>query len=305
MKKIKQFTSFFILGFGFPLLIFAQGTAINETGANAHASAILDVDQSNSGVLIPRLTTEQIQSVNDPANGLWVFNITDEKFYVYNSIDVVWKEIAMEEPVRGGVLIDHRDGKRYKTVKIGQQYWMAENLNIGKFINTTNGGANKDGQQTNDNTIEKYCYDNDENYCIKYGGLYQWNEMMQYSSGEIEIGICPEGWHIPSDYEWSQLISYLALNGVSGSEGKALKSSENWKGDPDGLDAYGFNGLPAGNWSKEKGFDFQMLNTMWWSSTQRSSIVSSHRILTSNEPVLDEADCDKDYGFSVRCLKNN
>ena len=89
---------------------------------------------------------------------------------------------------------DSRDNQTYKWVKIGSQVWMAENLNVGTRINS----GLWEQVQTNNGTIEKYCYDNTESNCDIYGGLYEWNEMIQYASFDDETigtiqGICPDG----------------------------------------------------------------------------------------------------------------
>ncbi len=101
-----------------------------------------------------------------------------------------------------GLLIDDRDGQIYSTVLIDDQCWMAENLNYGDQI---------DGMynQTNNSIIEKYCYNDLESNCDSLGGLYQWNELMEYTTEEGTQGICPDGWHVPSDMEWFQMANYL------------------------------------------------------------------------------------------------
>jgi len=93
----------------------------------------------------------------------------------------------------------------YSTVQIGSQVWMGENLNVGTRINGVK-------NQINNDTIEKYCYNDDENNCNVYGGIYLWDEMMQYSTVEGSQGICPTGWHLPSDSEWTVLTNYLGGN---------------------------------------------------------------------------------------------
>jgi len=99
-----------------------------------------------------------------------------------------------------------RDGNYYKVVKIGAQTWMAENLNVGKSILNTI-------EQKDNGIIEKYCYNNDNNNCNIYGGLYSWAEAMQYNPEDGGIigttqGVCPDGWHIPSGHEWGRLRDY-------------------------------------------------------------------------------------------------
>ncbi len=90
------------------------------------------------------------------------------------------------------------------TIKIGTQCWMKTNLNVGTMINGSI-------DQTNNSIIEKYCYDNDPANCATYGGLYQWNEMMQYSRIESVQGICPNGFHLPSDSEWKTMEMFLGM----------------------------------------------------------------------------------------------
>ncbi len=98
----------------------------------------------------------------------------------------------------GDTFTDTRAGNTYATVQIGEQCWMAENLNIGTLIN---GSSN----QTDNEIIEKYCYDDSEANCDIYGGLFQWDEMMEYTTTEGLQGICMEGWHLPTDAEWCTL----------------------------------------------------------------------------------------------------
>ena len=125
-----------------------------------------------------------------------------------------------------GTLVDVRDGQTYKTVVIGEQLWMAENLNIGTMINST-----KPGYEMSDNQIiEKYCWDNNEDFCngenemMKKGGFYEWKEAVQYWDGQPQHpvqSICPEGWHIPSIDEWNTLI--VTLGGIKNAIPKLLE----------------------------------------------------------------------------------
>jgi len=97
------------------------------------------------------------------------------------------------------------EGKKYNTVLIGNQCWLKENINIGVRINATI-------QQSNNGTIEKYCMDDDEQNCDSYGGLYQWDEVMLYQTTEKTKGICPEGWHVPTVQEFSELNGFINSN---------------------------------------------------------------------------------------------
>lgn len=190
-----------------PIGTRCQGTAINETGAISDPSAILDIDQQNSGILIPRLTTEEIQTIHSPAHGLWVFNTTDQKFYIFNSDINLWEELSYEAPTNNH-LTDPRDQRIYKTILAGPQLWMAENLNAGKMVNRSRDDALRKIQHTEIHTIEKFCYKNIEANCDRFGGLYEWQEVTRYINSDDQTGICPAGWHIPSESEFNTLFNY-------------------------------------------------------------------------------------------------
>lgn len=161
--------------------------AINTDGTDPNTSAILDLKSTNSGLLLPRMNTLQLRNISNPAAGLLVFNTDSSDFYGFNGNE--WISIwntgdSITVWSCGYSIIDSRDGQTYNTVLIGTQCWMAENLNIGTMINGSS-------DQTDNATIEKYCYNNKTANCDTYGGLYQWTEMMQYVMTEGAQGICP------------------------------------------------------------------------------------------------------------------
>jgi len=100
--------------------------------------------------------------------------------------------------------------------------------------------------QSNNSEIEKYCYGNDLNTCLTYGGLYQWNEMMQYSLIPSVQGICPSGWHIGSMNEWQTLTNFLGGSGVAGDKMKE-SGYVHWNPPNTGTNESGFTALPGGN----------------------------------------------------------
>lgn len=137
---------------------------------------------------------------------------------------------------------DIRDNQLYHTVLINDQCWMKENLNIGNRINS----FNADDNQTDNDTIEKYCYDNNDTLCNRFGGLYQWDEMMQYTIDTAAQGICPIGWHIPTIYSWTALIYYLGGESVAGGKMKTT-GYDDW-GIPNtgATNSSGFSAKPGG-----------------------------------------------------------
>jgi len=202
--------------------------------AEPDGSAVLELKSEQRGFLPPRLTGVQRDAIVDPAEGLMIYCIdcgtgTTGELQVFNG--AVWAnligETATEPWVCGDPLIDSRDGKSYATVLLGDQCWMAEDLNVGVRINGTN-------NQTDNFVIEKYCYNDTEGNCDIYGGLYQWDEAMQYTTQQGTRGICPIGWHFPTDAEWTTLTNYISsipgyqCDGTSTYIAKSLAATTNW-----------------------------------------------------------------------------
>ncbi|MEI7895853.1 MAG: FISUMP domain-containing protein [bacterium] len=186
------------------------------------------------------------------------------------------------------------DGKTYNTIQIGTQCWFRENLNLGTRIN---GSVN----QTNNGIIEKYCYDDLESNCDLYGGLYQWNEMQKYITTQQLRGICPVGWLLPKDSDWTKLTTFLGGDSIAGG---SMKSSTGWDGDGTGTNSSGFTVFPGG-FRNENGL-FEMLTTdaFFWSSTQTTSSSSAwNRFLNQTRTIEAWGSASKVNGYSVRCIK--
>jgi uncharacterized protein (TIGR02145 family) len=199
----------------------------------------------------------------------------------------------------GDNLPDSRDGKSYKTVLIGNQCWMKENLNIGTRIDGVN-------DQADNSTIEKYCYNNDESNCNVYGGLYQWDEVMQYVTTEKAHGICQSGWHIPSDAEWTTLATFLGGESVAG--GKMKEAGYSHWASPNGgaTNITGFTGLPGGCKSMFEGSFLSLgyYGYFWTSTEYNEGSDALYRILSTNYENLSWSYYYKTYGVSVRCVKD-
>lgn len=192
------------------------------------------------------------------------------------------------------------EGQVYGTVKIGDQCWFRENLNVGTRIN---GSQN----QTNNGIIEKYCYNDDQTNCAIYGGLYQWDELMQYVTTEGDQGLCPTGWHLPTDAEWTTLSTALGGNSIAG--GKMKEAGYNhWRRPNTGAtNSSGFTALPGGYLNKEiPSINFNGLTrfTNFWSSTEYSSTDAGHLGIDYSTENLITGGTYKIYGFSCRCIKD-
>jgi len=206
----------------------------------------------------------------------------------------------------GDNLIDDRDSQTYATVEIGTQCWMAENMNIGTRIDGVT-------DMTDNSTIEKYCYGNNTSNCDTHGGLYQWNEMMQYTTTPGTQGICPTGWHLPTDAEWCTLeqevdptITCSSTDGRGVDGGGKLKESgtTHWTSPNTGAtNSSGFTALPGGHRSTSGSFYNLARYAHLWSSSESGSD-AWRRYLSYNDAQVNRLNSDKSYGFSVRCLQD-
>lgn len=220
--------------------------------------------------------------------------------YAKNNVGTAYGEQKIfttlaEWVVPGDDWTDTRDGQEYGTVQIGSQIWMAENLNVGVQIT----GSEIPGWNT---IIEKYCYDDNSSKCDVYGGLYTWYEMMGWEYMESIQGICPDGWHLPSDNEWWELESFL---GIDESERYLA-----FRGTDEAYDLMeggytGFNALMVGyrDWALEI-FDEEGVATYFWTTTQFDEYMAIFRQLVWNSGQTGFWADDKEYAASVRCIKD-
>jgi uncharacterized protein (TIGR02145 family) len=195
------------------------------------------------------------------------------------------------------ILVDARDGQYYNTVQIGTQCWMAENLNIGTMIP----GAS---DMMNNSTIEKYCYDDNTANCDVYGGLYQWNEMMGYTTTQGTQGICPTGWHVPTDDEWDIMENYLGGFGVAGGKLKEAGTTH-WNAPNDGgTNISGFTALPGGYRSGDAIFSQLGYHAYFRTSTMYDFQMIWYRILYYDYTTISSVVSIQNIAESLRCLKD-
>jgi uncharacterized protein (TIGR02145 family) len=181
-------------------------------------------------------------------------------------------------------MTDIRDNQPYTTVKIGTQCWMAENLNYGNFIVST--------QMQRDNCIsEKYCYNDNSENCTSYGGLYQWDEMMQYDNVAAAQGFCPPGWHVPTENEWNTLFNFYINSGFAGSPLKYTGYS-------------GFDAFLSGARFNNVNWNFNNFAVMFWSSTIEGNDKAWAHGMNSFNPSVSFYPASKSNAFVVRCVKD-
>ncbi len=189
--------------------------------------------------------------------------------------------------------IDARDNQSYKWVTIGEQNWMAENLNY-------------------DAGTGSYCYDNDTLNCDSYGRLYKWTTAMNgYSASTASPsgvqGICPDGWHLPSKAEWTDLDEYVsANNGSNGANkaGKNLKSTDGWSANGNGTNDYGFSALPNGELSQSGTFLDLTKYGRWWSTTDKDGTNAYYGRIGYKYDSFYIFNDPQANSYGVRCLQD-
>jgi uncharacterized protein (TIGR02145 family) len=205
-------------------------------------------------------------------------------------------EILEGLPCPGIPTVFH-EGQTYKTVLIGAQCWFKQNLKAGLMIDVTQ-------NQTNNSVMEKYCYDNLESNCDVYGGLYQWDELMQYSTISGAQGLCPDGWHITTNDEWTTMTTFLG--GVEFAGGKMKETyTTHWNSPNEGAtNESGFTGLPGGIRMSIGAFSGIGGSGTWWSSTEESSTFVHDRGLSANGSWVSVGTFIKPMGLSARCVND-
>jgi len=278
-----------------PDTVYSIMVEVSLTGGSSYISATNTTGDAGPGVT--------------PGTGKYIVWDFGTQFPLQYSAQTKIKLTAYKEVnwACGDMMFDSRDDQGYATVLIGSQCWMAENLNMGTRIH---GNI----PQENNGVFEKYCFQNNPDNCNVYGGLYQWNEVMQYSSTPGVQGICPSGWHVPTDVEWCTLEQYVdptitcdALDvwrGVDGGGKLKEAGTAHWAAPNTGAtNLSGFTALPGGEW-----FDYGRIFSGWkaygffWTSTPLANPNSIMRALSYQEATIARYSNPRLGGFSVRCL---
>jgi uncharacterized protein (TIGR02145 family) len=191
------------------------------------------------------------------------------------------------------------NGNVYPIVQIGSQTWMAENLKTSTFAD----GSVIPNVTSGDSWIQlstpAWCnYDNSAANDVNYGKLYNWFTVADPRN------VCPSGWHVPTDAEWTDLTDYLGgLNGA----GEKMKTTTGWQGTNTGAtNESRFSGLPGGGRLDNGGGNFCCVGASghWWSSSESSTTEAWDRLLNFGGGNVLRNDYSKEYGFSVRCIKD-
>jgi len=271
-----------------------QNVGIGANTFTTDNSALLELQSTNSGLLLPRMTTAQRDAITNTATVTVTVNT-----FTCGTSTVTY------------------DGVTYNTVQIGNQCWFKENLRTTKYNDGTSITNVTDNATWTSTTSGAYCcYSNNTSNCTTYGALYNWYAV---NTGKL----CPSGWHVPSDAEWTTLTNYLSANSTywcgsnSSYIAKSLASTTSWNSSTttcavgnnlSANNSTGFSALPGGSRTYDGG-SFNDLGNYgyWWSSTEGDGSTAWYRYLYYHYAVV-ASDYylfgSKRNGFSVRCLRD-
>ena len=266
----------------------------SSSGATSYTLQVSTNSSFSTGIVFNQNVgnnfSQQITGLNYSTTYYWRVSATNNNGTSQPSSP--WSFTTITQAQCPGVSPVNYAGKVYNTVQIGNQCWLSENLDVGNMIQ---GSEN----QSNNSSIEKYCYNNDLNNCTTYGGLYMWNEAMQYSTAAGTKGICPTGWHIPTQSEFQTLSTTVSGNGNS------LKAAGQGILDGIGTNTSDFSALLAGmHWSDG---NFQGITglTTFWSSTEIGNPDYANRLgLVADNSIINLDAPPKNMGYSIRCIKD-
>lgn len=278
----------------------------------AEISLYLSTNGGESYIKLIKVSGAVGQSVV-PGRNTIVWNVLAEREKLVGD-DIVFKVRAED-----AITVTDIDGNVYKTVRIGNQVWMAENLRTTRYADGTSIPL---GKTESYSTAYRYYPDNNSANVSDYGYLYNWSAVMNGSASSSANpsgvqGVCPDGWHVPSDAEWSHLFNYVSSQNqyVCGGDedyiAKALASEEGWNStvrtcavgnNPSGNNATGFSARPAGYYYGY--YDAFGSRAYFWSATQNYSNYAYNRSLYYRYAGVARKYGNKYFGWSVRCVCN-
>ena len=271
-----------------PVLLFAFLVACNDDGGNPVAHPNADESSSSESSLLSNSSS----------------SVLDES--EVSSSSSATETVVDPSTVIKGTMTDSRDGHTYKTVTIGTQTWMAENLNF--------------------ETANSFCYNDSLENCAIYGRLYTWGAAMDsaavwstdgkdcgykkncstYPPALKTRGICPEGWLLPDEWAWEQLYKAIGRDRYAAAD--ILKSASGWRDDGNGTDDYSFAMLPSGIWvegadSSYSEFESLGAKAYFWLPSAQSLYVADLVMVQTQSPRMFTNFVSKNSALAVRCIK--
>jgi uncharacterized protein (TIGR02145 family) len=308
----------------------SQNVSISESPINPpHSSALLELQSSERGFLITRLTTTERDAIQNPALALMIFNTTTKCLEIFiQEWQSIWCDL--DTLFLCGNTVQDIDGISYNTIQIGNQCWFKENLKTTTFsdgtpiLNVTESSGTASWSTISILTPAYAWFDNDySTYGSLYGAMYNF-------AAASNPNLCPEGWHVGSDDDWKELEVFMGINLADvnnedwrgTNEGQKIKSCRqvnsplggqcntsvhprwNQNGSHHGTDAYGFSALPGGMRHSNGAFITIGGSCDFWTSTEAGNFGIDRTLFSTSSQINRKTNNNKRYGYYVRCLKN-
>lgn len=264
------------------------------SGSNTNLSVNKEMDLNN----------QKVVNLADPVNN----QDAATKAYVDGLKNIIYEEM-LDAGLNG--IVNDIDGNLYKTIKIGDQVWMAENLKTTHYADGTPLVDGTDSVDLTGDYVTKYYFyygDDSATYAHTYGALYTWAGAMNGASSSDAIpsgmqGVCPTGWHMPSDGEWQQMVDYLGGLTVAG--GKLKETGIiHWKDPNNATNESGYTALPGGYRGYTGNYFYITEQGDFWSATESVETKAWHRYMYYSTVPIGRIDYGKNVGISVRCVRD-
>jgi len=276
-------------GAGFDAIDWANGPYFIKTETDPTGSTSYTITGISQLLSVPYAL--YASNFNIIKNGQpWDFYVAD------NGNLMALPKITVEYPYGAVPTVTDHDGNVYNTVKIGTQVWMAENLKTTKYNDNTAIPLVTDYSEWRSLTTPAYCwYDNDISNKTTYGALYNWYTV---NTGKL----CPTGWHVPSDEEWTILTNYLGS--MAGGRMRETGTTHWNSPNTDATNDSKFTALPGGDRSNNGTFGSIGFDGYWWSATESNAAYAWDRLMDFYVSNVSRYDVNKEVGFSVRCVSD-
>jgi uncharacterized protein (TIGR02145 family) len=292
MNKLKTIMrKLFVAITALVLISVAQGQSVGIGTTTPDASAQLDVISNTKGFLTPRMTSAQRIAISSPAEGLLIYQTNAPVgFYYYKGGN--WTRLCEITTSTSGVATP--------VVTICCQSWMTTNLDVDRYRNGDPIPLVTDNTTWAALTTGAYCYYNNDSatYAAIYGKLYNWYAVID------PRGLAPEGWHIPTDFEWTALENCLGGSLVAGGPMKETGTTHWQTPNTGATNISGFNGLPGGYRNFTGQFFSIGLNGFFWCNTEFNSTLAYGRYLIYNDDRIYKNTYEMRRGYPVRCIRD-
>lgn len=299
----------------------ANGLATIEIGAGTSPQGIFSAINWGNGTYFLRTETDPSNGTNysivgtsqllsvpyalHSGNGIRGVSSSGDTLFLDNGKKIIIPGISNANPS-----VTDISGNTYPIITLGTQTWMAENLRTTKFNDGTNIPVVTDNGQwannfNNNSTQPMMCwYNNDELTFTnnKFGALYNWYVISPITNGNKNV--CPAGWHVPSDIEWTTLTTFLGGDLIAGGKMKSTGTKYWVTPNTDATNSSGFSGFPGGSRNANGIFGGIFNNGNWWSSTEQDIPYAFIRVIRSDAGAIFKGIDDKGDGFSIRCIKD-